>query len=143
MKDSNDNKDTLVKLIYSDGFSERLLEIEFLVNNKYQFELVYESYKIAPAKLIGELPINISDQLTELIDCDLSKLDTQYGIHEGASDFSYWKIIINQHDKFRDYLIGEIPTIDIKTSTTTEKMLFHLLHSRRDWTLNQVNSKLS
>ncbi|MBI3135767.1 MAG: hypothetical protein HYZ14_13910 [Bacteroidetes bacterium] len=134
----NFNKEEhLFRYSYSDGFGERLLSFEVLVDLDFNFILTYNTHTAEQIKQTGILPDNICHLIEELSGCDLSLIGADYNIHEGASDFSSYAVKVNKYGEIWNFMIGETPVVTEKISNE-EKVFFNTLNLLKDWVINRT-----
>ncbi len=128
---------------YIDGFCERLLSIELFIDLDFQFELTYCTFQSNPINSSGKLPHHICSELIKLTDLDLSSIADQYYIHEGATDFPFYGITVNQYTEVRKFMMGEIPNLsESESQSDNEKTLFRALHVIKMWLIHQTGYKI-
>ena len=132
----------LIRIGYFDGFCERLLDIELLVDLELNFELSFCTFRSEQITKHGKLPDIINTELLELIELDLSLLKEDYNIHEGATDFPFYVIVVNQFGENWKYTIGEIP-IKLEGYSNEEKVFFKTLLTLRNFLIEQTGYEIN
>lgn len=131
------NEEIIFHYCYSDGFGERLLSIELLVDLDLNYILTYMTFRTEQKKIAGRLPDYICEEIKELMECNLSLLARDYNVHEGATDLPTYYVTINQYGKNWNFIIGETPFVS-KSVSNEEKAFFSTLNSLKDWVIKRT-----
>lgn len=139
---SFNNEEHLVKFTYLDGFCDRLLNIELLLDLDFNFELTYSTFQLDQKRKQGKLPNEIRTDLLALIELDLSQLNESYEIHEGATDFPFYTMMMNQYGENRTYTIGTIP-ISSEGHSNEEQLFFKILFALKKFLTRETGYEIN
>ena len=135
------SEEHLIRLGYLDGFCERLLSIELLVDLGLNFELSFSTFQSEETTKRGTLPNHTRAELIELIELDLSSLDEDYNIAPGATDYPFYTIEINQYGENWKYTVGMIPTKS-EARSIAEQVFFETLSDLRNFLIEQTGYEI-
>lgn len=126
---------------YSDGFSERLLSIHLWVTLDFDFIMEYSTFQVESKIEHGKLPEPICHQIEKLIELDVLKLEEEYDIHPGATDYSTYFVRINQYGVIHFCSFGQIP-VSITPNSPFEQLLFETIESFQIWAIEQTGFEI-
>ncbi|XOV68274.1 MAG: hypothetical protein ACFHU9_03670 [Fluviicola sp.] len=136
------SEEHLIRFGYLDGFCERLLEVELLVDLELNFELSYSTFQLKRITKLGRFDDNIGTELLALIELDLSLLKKDYDIHDGATDFPFYTLVVNQYGDNWKFTLGAIP-VKSEEHSVEEQLFFKTLLTLKNFLMKETGYEIN
>lgn len=131
-----------VRLLYSDGFSWRLLHVSLFVKFNFEYVLSFQTFESQPLLETGVLPSEICEKLTGLLELDFETLKEEYYIHQGATDYSCYSLRVNNLDTCFDYYFG-LPFYTHEYYSNGENELIRTLELVDKWLVGRIQHEIN